>query len=102
MNYMRCGSEMNNTTGDNYTCPKCGMGINDLMYRPQNYDMPLPQGFGMQYGWVCPKCGKVLAPWMGECNCYRQSSVTTTTTETQSLPSEYTTSTNLNSDWNKI
>ena len=23
-----------------------------------------------QTGWVCPKCGRVLAPWMSECPCY--------------------------------
>ena len=23
-----------------------------------------------QTGWICPKCGKVLAPWMSECDCY--------------------------------
>jgi len=21
------------------------------------------------YGWQCPKCGKVNAPWRGYCNC---------------------------------
>ena len=102
MNCMRCGAEMTNTTGGNYTCPKCGMGFNDLVYRHQNYNMPLPGGFSMEYGWVCPKCGKALAPWKSECDCYRRISSTITTTETQSLPSEYTTSTNLNSDWNNI
>lgn len=70
MNCMICGSEMINTTSGNYYCPKCNMRVNDLVYRPQNCDMPLPQGFGMAYGWVCPKCGKVLAPWMSECLCY--------------------------------
>lgn len=23
----------------------------------------------MNEGWVCPKCAKVLAPWIKECNC---------------------------------
>ena len=23
-----------------------------------------------QVGWVCHKCGRVLAPWMSECPCY--------------------------------
>ncbi|RPI50036.1 MAG: hypothetical protein EHM49_09065 [Deltaproteobacteria bacterium] len=23
----------------------------------------------MQEGWVCPKCGRVLAPWVAECDC---------------------------------
>ena len=22
-----------------------------------------------QQGWVCPRCGRVNAPWMGQCNC---------------------------------
>lgn len=24
----------------------------------------------LQYGWICPKCGKVNAPWKDSCNCY--------------------------------
>jgi uncharacterized OB-fold protein len=23
----------------------------------------------MNTGWVCPKCGRVLAPWVSECPC---------------------------------
>ena len=26
----------------------------------------------MKEGWVCPKCGKVLAPWVPECDCYKE------------------------------
>ena len=26
--------------------------------------------YNTQYGWVCPKCGKVNAPWKDSCNCY--------------------------------
>lgn len=22
-----------------------------------------------QQGWICPRCGKVLAPWMSQCDC---------------------------------
>ena len=22
-----------------------------------------------QEGWICPKCGRALAPWMSECPC---------------------------------
>lgn len=23
----------------------------------------------MQQGWLCPRCGKVNAPWVMQCNC---------------------------------
>jgi len=23
----------------------------------------------MNEGWICPRCGKVLAPWIRECDC---------------------------------
>ena len=69
MNCMHCRSEMINTTGGNYHCPVCGQGINDLVYRPSNCDMPMPQGFGEQKGWICPVCGRGLAPWTSFCPC---------------------------------
>lgn len=25
--------------------------------------------FGLNYGWVCPVCGKVNAPWASQCTC---------------------------------
>lgn len=24
-----------------------------------------------QKGWECPRCGKILAPWMSQCDCHR-------------------------------
>lgn len=33
-----------------------------------------------QYGWICPKCGKVLAPWVSECKCNELSYNTNTDT----------------------
>ena len=24
----------------------------------------------MSEGWICPRCGRALAPWMSECPCY--------------------------------
>ena len=24
----------------------------------------------MSTGWICPKCGRGLAPWVSECPCY--------------------------------
>lgn len=38
------------------------------------YPEPTPN---YQQGWVCPKCGRVLAPWVGSCFCnYRGPYVT--------------------------
>lgn len=33
MKCQRCGKEMRNTIGGNYTCDECGFSINDLVYR---------------------------------------------------------------------
>ena len=84
MNCIRCGVEMKSTTGDNYTCPKCDMEVNDLVYRPQNCDMPLPQDFDKQRGWICPVCGKGVAPWISECPCKNDTDVTNITTTNKS------------------
>ena len=32
--------------------------------------LPLPQQ--TQTGWVCPKCGRVHAPWVRSCDCTAQ------------------------------
>lgn len=69
MQCIRCGKEMVNTTGGNYHCPSCNMAVNDLVYRPSNCDIPMPQGFGKQEGWICPVCGRGVAPWTSFCPC---------------------------------
>lgn len=69
MQCIRCGKEMVNTTGGNYHCPSCNMAVNDLVYRPSNCDIPMPQGFGEQKGWICPVCGRGVAPHMDWCPC---------------------------------
>ena len=86
MKCMSCGTEMNSTTGGNYTCPKCGQSVNDGVYRPPTsitYGKPY-LGWG-QMGWICPKCGKVLAPWRAECDCHK---MTTTTEDLKEIKSE--------------
>ncbi len=76
MQCIRCGREMENTTGGNYHCQSCNMAVNDLLYRPSNCDMPLPQGFGEQKGWICPVCGRGLAPWVDYCPCQSDFKIT--------------------------
>ena len=60
---------MKNTSGGNYHCDNCGYGVNDLVYRPSNCDIPTPQSFGKQEGWICPVCGRGVAPWVDYCPC---------------------------------
>lgn len=76
MQCIRCGKEMENTTGGNYHCPNCNAAVNDLVYRPSNCDVPMPQGFGKQEGWICPVCGRGLAPWVDYCPCQSDFKIT--------------------------
>ena len=76
MNCIRCGKEMVSTTGGNYHCPGCNMAVNDLVYRPSNCDIPMPQGFGQQRGWICPVCGRGVAPWVDYCPCQIDRNIT--------------------------
>ena len=69
MRCMVCGTAMISTTGGNYYCPSCGHAINDGVYRPSNCEIPMPQGFVEQKGWICPVCGRGLAPWVDYCPC---------------------------------
>lgn len=69
MQCIRCGKEMEAMTGGNYHCPSCGHAVNDLVNRPSNCYMPMPQGFGKQEGWICPVCGRGVAPWVNYCPC---------------------------------
>ena len=88
----RCGKEMTNTIGGNFTCPNCRFSINDLVNREYfpiqpsitepigpDFDGPLPYTPNIPYyddkktggmvGWICPVCGKGLSPWTSECSC---------------------------------
>ena len=83
MNCMRCGAEMNSTTDDNYACPKCNMEVNDLVNRPQNCDTSLPHDFDKKEGWVCPVCGRGIAPWVDYCHCKIDGNITWVATTVQ-------------------
>ena len=69
MECLVCGSKMTNTTGGNYTCPMCGAHQNDLVFRPGIEDNITPKLDVSNLGWICPKCGRVLAPFVSECTC---------------------------------
>lgn len=98
-----CGTNMNSTTGGNYHCPTCGHTINDLVFRPSNCDMPMPQGFGEQ-GWICPVCGRGLAPWISCCPCINKKIEITYETmynEDGSYKDTYTLLSEIAEIWNK-
>ena len=84
MRCMVCGHTMNSMIGGNYECHNCGHAVNDFVNRLSNCDMPLPQGFGKQEGWICPVCGRGVAPWVDYCPCQSDWKIT------------YGTSTNIN------
>ena len=83
MNCIRCGAEMNSTTEGNYTCPKCNVEVNDLVNRPQNCDTSLPQDFDKKEGWICPVCGRGIAPWVDYCPCQINRNITWATGNVQ-------------------
>ena len=89
MQCIRCGKEMVNTTGGNYHCPSCNMAVNDLVYRPLNCNIPMPQGFGEQKGWICPVCGRGLAPWTSFCPCQSDFKITYGTSPPEDVLREY-------------
>lgn len=92
MKCMRCGREMINTIGGNFNCPTCGMSINDLVDRSQDYNTPASKDLTKQEGWICPVCGRGIAPWMDVCPCQNDIGLTnvTTTGETVDLSEYYT------------
>lgn len=76
MNCTICGKKMDYTGFGNYRCPECSHAISDLVNRPSNCDIPIPQGFGKQEGWICPVCGRGVAPWADVCPCQRDTKIT--------------------------
>ncbi len=58
-------------------------------YQPSNCDIPMPQGFGEQKGWICPVCGRGLAPWVDFCPCQGSEMKITYGTGTSMNPSIY-------------
>lgn len=44
----------------------------------------------IQEGWVCPRCGQVMAPWMPYCNCKIEVKYTKETSTTAPTGQSYT------------
>lgn len=100
MQCIRRGREMENTTGGNYHCPSCSFAVNDLVYRPSEWK-PFPQDFGKQEGWICPVCGRGVAPWVDYCPCQSDWKITYGTVTSLNDGNSQSAVTNINSEWNK-
>ena len=68
----RCGKYFSVTRQTDY-CPECEY---PNMHKASNCDMPAPQGFGEQKGWICPVCGRGVAPWVDYCPCQINKNIT--------------------------
>lgn len=102
MRCMGCGKEMftSSTAGNNY-CFECQTNKTNTG-RPSNCDMPLPQGFGKQEGWICPVCGRGVAPWVDVCPCQSDWKITYgTATSINNDGNSQSTVTDINSEWNQ-
>lgn len=78
-----CGTEMKSTTDGNYTCPNCGKEVYYSVYKPQNCDTSLSQDFDKKEGWICPVCGRGIAPWVDYCPCKIDGNITWVATTVQ-------------------
>ena len=65
----KCGGEFS-VTKQTAFCPECEKS------NVSNCDIPMPQGFGEQKGWICPVCGRGLAPWVDYCPCQIDRNIT--------------------------
>ena len=84
MQCIRCGKEMftSSSNGDN-VCSECKNTYNSYHINiPNNCDIPLPQGFGKPEGWICPVCGRGVAPHVDVCPCRKDAGVINVTTTT--------------------
>ena len=63
--YAKCGGYFS-VTKQTAFCPECERSnMNQVL----NCDIPMPHGFGEQKGWICPVCGRGVAPWTSYCPC---------------------------------
>lgn len=97
-----CEKEMINTVGGCH-CPTCGVSYNDGVFRTVT---PIegehtPQSLRKQEGWICPVCGRGVAPWMERCPCQGNWEITYgTAISLNNDGNSQSTVTNINSEWN--
>jgi hypothetical protein len=63
---LKCGMELGSGDTDNIciSCKLKDLKINfEKFYKEDDNIIPT------QYGWICPRCGKVHAPFVRECDC---------------------------------
>ena len=79
MKCMSCGKEMftSYTNGNDY-CFECRTN-EPKTGSISNCDIPMPQGIGQQ-GWICPKCGRGVSPFVDICPCSSDLQITYSST----------------------
>lgn len=92
MRCYNCNREMTYDGYGNYHCDKCGTTLNDCVLRNKDYGFGIIQQEQSQFwqqGWVCPKCGGVMAPNQYYCiNCQPKNVQVTSTGITPTISTE--------------
>ena len=65
MSFERTKADMAVTTG-NSACNSTDYECHCKQHNEQE------QKREVKYGWVCPLCGRVNAPWVEQCECYKE------------------------------
>ena len=60
---------MEYSTDENNRCPKCGLPFWDDHKSTAVPNLCKCRADNHKWGWECPRCGRVNAPWMPYCNC---------------------------------
>lgn len=83
MNCIKCGKTFASHTDGPEICFDCYMkDINNYQgtNNSSDRDMPLHQYLSKKKGWICPVCGRGVAPWIDVCPCQNDINVTNITT----------------------
>lgn len=70
----KCNQEMFKLSNGTFYCSRCTE--TNTILQSSNCDIPIPQGFGEQKGWICPVCGRGVAPWVDYCPCQSDRKIT--------------------------